>query len=56
MSSRALNNRQVIEKALIVLLGFLASGLLGFLRTGVLAGQFGTSSALDTFVAAQTNT
>lgn len=53
MTTKALNNRQVIEKALIVLLGFLASGLLGFLRTGVLAGQFGTSSALDTFYAAQ---
>ena len=51
--TNALNNRQVIEKALIVLLGFLASGVLGFVRTGVLAGQFGTTSALDTFYAAQ---
>jgi len=51
--SKALDNRQVIEKALIVLLGFLASGLLGFVRTGILSGQFGTSSALDTFYAAQ---
>jgi putative peptidoglycan lipid II flippase len=53
MTSKALDNRQIIEKALIVLFGFLASGLLGFVRTGVLAGQFGTSSALDTFYAAQ---
>ena len=36
--SKALDNRQVIEKALIVLFGFLASGLLGFVRTAVLAG------------------
>ncbi len=49
----ALDNRQVIEKALIVLFGFLASGLLGFIRTAVLAGQFGTGAALDTFLAAQ---
>jgi putative peptidoglycan lipid II flippase len=51
--SKALDNRQIIEKALIVLLGFLASGLLGFIRTGVLAGQFGTGAAFDSFVAAQ---
>lgn len=51
--SKALDNRQVIEKALIVLLGFLASGLLGFVRTAVLAGQFGAGAAFDTFVAAQ---
>lgn len=51
--SKALDNRQIIEKALIVLLGFLASGMLGFIRTAVLSGQFGTSSALDTFYAAQ---
>lgn len=51
--SKALDNRQIIEKALIVLLGFLASGLLGFIRTGVLAGQFGTTGAFDAFIAAQ---
>ena len=51
--SKALNSRQVIEKALIVLMGFVASGLLGFVRTAVLAGQFGTGAALDTFVASQ---
>jgi len=51
--SKALGNRQIVEKAVIVLFGFLASGLLGFVRTGVLAGQFGTTSALDTFYAAQ---
>ena len=51
--SKALDNRQVIEKALIVLFGFLASGLLGFVRTAVLAGQFGTGAAFDSFTAAQ---
>ena len=51
--SKALDNRQVIEKALIVLFGFLASGLLGFVRTAVLAGQFGAGAALDSFIAAQ---
>ena len=51
--SKALNNRQIIEKALIVLLGFLASGVLGFARTGIIAGQFGTFAAADAFVAAQ---
>lgn len=51
--SKALDNRQIIEKALIVLLGFLASGVLGFARTGIIAGQFGTFAAADAFVAAQ---
>ena len=51
--SKALDNRQVLEKAMIVLFGFLASGLLGFIRTGVVAGQFGIGSAADSFVAAQ---
>lgn len=51
--SNALNNRQVLEKAIIVLFGFLASGILGFVRTAVLSSQFGTSSALDSFYAAQ---
>lgn len=51
--SKALDNRQVLEKALIVLFGFLASGVLGFIRTGVIAGQFGAGAAFDTFVAAQ---
>ena len=51
--SAALDNRQVLQKALIVLVGFLASGLLGFLREAVLARQFGTAVARDSFVAAQ---
>ena len=51
--SAALDNRQVVQKALIVLVGFAASGVLGFLRTAVLARQFGTGAAHDSFVAAQ---
>ena len=52
-ASKALNNRQVIEKALIVLVGFLASGILGLVRIGVVGAQFGTGAALDIFSAAQ---
>ena len=51
--SAALDNRQVIQKAMIVLVGFLASGVLGFLREAVLARQFGAAAARDSFVAAQ---
>lgn len=50
---KALNNRQISEKALIVLFGFLASGALGLLRIGVVGAQFGTGAALDIFAAAQ---
>ena len=50
---KALENRQVIEKALIVLIGFVASGLLGLLRIAIVGAQFGTGAALDTFSAAQ---
>ncbi|MCA9912520.1 MAG: murein biosynthesis integral membrane protein MurJ [Anaerolineae bacterium] len=49
----ALNNRQVFRAALVVLLGFLASGVLGFVRTLVLSAQFGAGEALDAFYAAQ---
>lgn len=52
-SSRALNNQQILRAALIVILGFVASGVLGFLRTAVLSAQFGTGEALDAFYAAQ---
>jgi len=51
--SRALSNTQVARAALVVLFGFLASGVLGFVRTAVLSAQFGTSNALDAFYAAQ---
>lgn len=52
-ANTALDNRQVLEKALIVLVGFLASGALGLLRVAVVGAQFGTGAANDTFAAAQ---
>ena len=51
--SRALSNTQMARAALVLLVGFLASGVLGFVRTGVLAAQFGTGDAIDAFYAAQ---
>ncbi len=51
--SRALDNREITEKALIVLLGFVASGLLGLIRLAVVGAQFGTGAAYDAFAAAQ---
>jgi len=51
--SRALSNSGVIRAALIVLVGFLASGVLGFVRTGVLSAYFGTSAQHAAFLAAQ---
>ena len=52
-ASGALDNRQIVQKALIVLVGFLASGLLGLLRIAVVGAQFGTGAANDAFAAAQ---
>ena len=52
-NSKALDNRQIVAKALIVLFGFVASGLLGLLRIAIVGAQFGTGAALDTFSAAQ---
>jgi putative peptidoglycan lipid II flippase len=52
-ASRALSSRQLALAALTIVLGFLASGLLGFVRLGVVAAQFGTSAALDAFTASQ---
>ena len=51
--SKALDNRQIAQKALIALVGFLTSGVLGLLRIGVVGGQFGAGAALDAFLAAQ---
>ncbi|MYH66338.1 MAG: murein biosynthesis integral membrane protein MurJ [Chloroflexi bacterium] len=51
--SKALDNRQITHKALIVLVGFFTSGVLGLLRIGVVGAQFGTGTALDVFSAAQ---
>ncbi len=52
-ANRTLDNAQVIEKALIVLVGFLASGVLGLARIAVVGAQFGTGAANDAFAAAQ---
>ena len=52
-TSRALSNKQILLSALVVLLGFLASGVLGFVRTAVFSATFGTSAELDAFYAAQ---
>jgi putative peptidoglycan lipid II flippase len=51
--SRALDTRRILYATLVVLFGFLASGVLGFVRTAVINAQFGTSATLDAFYAAQ---
>lgn len=51
--AKVLDNRQILRAALVVLVGFLASGVLGLVRTAVIAGMFGTSNMLDAFFAAQ---
>lgn len=51
--SSALSNRQIMRAALVVVLGFLASGILGLIRTAVFSGVFGAGDALDAFYAAQ---
>jgi putative peptidoglycan lipid II flippase len=52
-SSKALSNTQIVRAALIVLIGFLASGVLGFIRTLIISQTFGAGEALDSFIAAQ---
>src|SRR5687768_7611096 len=51
--SKALSNRQIASATAVVLVGFLASGLLGIVRSAVIAATFGTSVASDAFLAAQ---
>jgi putative peptidoglycan lipid II flippase len=51
--SRALSNQQIARAALVVLMGFLASGILGLVRTAIISATFGTGDALDAFVWAQ---
>ncbi len=51
--SNALSNSQILRAAFIVLVGFLASGLLGLVRTAVFSSTFGASAELDAFYAAQ---
>lgn len=52
-TARALSNRQIARAALVVLAGFLASGLLGLARQAIISAVFGTSDASDAFNAAQ---
>jgi len=52
-SSRALTNSQIARAAAVVVMGFLASGVLGLLRTMIFSVTFGTSASLDAFYAAQ---
>jgi putative peptidoglycan lipid II flippase len=52
-ASKSLNNQQIIRAALVVLVGFLASGVLGIVRNAIISAQFGTSSTIEAFLAAQ---
>jgi len=49
----ALSNRQIARAAITVLLGFLASGVLGLIRQSVVTSTFGASAVLDSFAYAQ---
>jgi putative peptidoglycan lipid II flippase len=53
MTAKALTPRQIIRAALVVVLGFIASGVLGLARTGIFSVTFGAGDALDAFYAAQ---
>jgi putative peptidoglycan lipid II flippase len=50
---RALSSGGVIRAAVVVVLGFLASGVLGVIRTAAYSANFGAGSELDVFFAAQ---
>lgn len=50
---RVLNAGQVVRAAVVVLLGFLASGLLGLVRTAAYAASFGATGEMDAFNTAQ---
>ncbi|MCE2489018.1 MAG: murein biosynthesis integral membrane protein MurJ [Anaerolineae bacterium] len=49
----ALSSRQILRATLVVVLGFFASGVLGVLRTAIIASSFGAGAALDAFFRAQ---
>jgi len=51
--AKALSNTQIVRAAVVVVGGFLASGVLGLVRTAAFSATFGTSEALDAFYAAQ---
>lgn len=52
-SAAVLTNRQIVRAAGIALLGFLASGVLGIVRTSIINSTFGAGAALDAFTTAQ---
>ena len=51
--SAVLSNRQIVRAAGVALLGFLASGVLGIIRTSIINSTFGAGAALDAFNSAQ---
>lgn len=51
--SPVLTNRQIVRAAGVALLGFLASGVLGIIRTSIINSTFGAGAALDAFTTAQ---
>ncbi len=51
--SAVLTNRQIVRAAGVALLGFLASGVLGIIRTSIINSTFGAGAALDAFTSAQ---
>ncbi|MBK9750245.1 MAG: murein biosynthesis integral membrane protein MurJ [Anaerolineae bacterium] len=51
--AKALSNTQIVRAAVVVVGGFLASGVLGLVRTAAFSATFGASEALDAFYAAQ---
>ncbi|MDX2141352.1 MAG: murein biosynthesis integral membrane protein MurJ [Chloroflexota bacterium] len=53
MTATPLSTRQIARAALVVLLGFLASGILGLFRSSVIASTFGATAILDAYIAAQ---
>jgi putative peptidoglycan lipid II flippase len=53
MTPSPLSTRQIARAALVVLLGFLASGILGLFRSSVIGSTFGATAILDAYLAAQ---
>ncbi len=51
--AKTLSSGQIARAALVVLLGFLASGILGLIRTAAFSTAFGAADELDAFYAAQ---
>jgi putative peptidoglycan lipid II flippase len=51
--SASLSNRQIARAAGVVLLGFLASGVFGLVRTAIINATFGATAATDAFNVAQ---